>query len=73
MPVEVMRAFEERFGCPVLEGYGLSETSPVAVFNRRDRERKPGSIGLPIDGVEMRVDATSWRASARSRSAATTS
>ena len=55
MPVEVMRAFEEQFGCEILEGYGLSETSPVASFNRRDRERKPGSIGLPIDGVEMRV------------------
>jgi long-chain acyl-CoA synthetase len=55
MPVEVMRAFEERFGCQILEGYGLSETSPVASFNRRDRERKPGSIGLPIDGVEMTV------------------
>ncbi len=55
MPVEVMRAFEERFGCQILEGYGLSETSPVASFNRRDRERKPGSIGLPVDGVEMRV------------------
>jgi long-chain acyl-CoA synthetase len=56
MPVEVMRAFEQRFGCQILEGYGLSETSPVACFNRRDRKRKPGSIGLPIDGVEMRVD-----------------
>jgi long-chain acyl-CoA synthetase len=55
MPVEIMRAFEQRFDCAVLEGYGLSETSPVASFNRRDRERKPGSIGLPIDGVEMRV------------------
>ena len=55
MPVEVMRAFEQKFGCQVLEGYGLSETSPVASFNRRDRERKPGSIGLPVDGVEMRV------------------
>jgi long-chain acyl-CoA synthetase len=55
MPVEVMHAFEERFGCQVIEGYGLSETSPVASFNRRDRERKPGSIGLPIDGVEMRL------------------
>jgi long-chain acyl-CoA synthetase len=50
-----MRAFEQRFDCQVLEGYGLSETSPVASFNRRDRERKPGSIGLPIDGVELRV------------------
>jgi len=55
LPVEVMRGFEERFGCQVLEGYGLSETSPVACFNRRDRERKPGSIGLPIDGVELHV------------------
>ena len=55
MPVEVMRAFEEKFGCQILEGYGLSETSPVASFNRRDQERKPGSIGLPIDGVEMKL------------------
>jgi long-chain acyl-CoA synthetase len=55
LPVEVMRAFEQRFGCQVLEGYGLSETSPVASFNRRDRERKPGSIGLPIEGVEMKL------------------
>ena len=55
MPVEVLRAFEETFGCKVLEGYGLSETSPVASFNHPDRERKPGSIGTPIDGVEMKV------------------
>jgi long-chain acyl-CoA synthetase len=55
MPVEVMHAFERRFGCVVLEGYGLSETSPVAAFNRRDRERKPGSIGLPVRGVEMKL------------------
>jgi len=53
MPVEVMHAFERRFGCVVLEGYGLSETSPVAAFNRRDRERKAGSIGIPVRGVEM--------------------
>jgi long-chain acyl-CoA synthetase len=55
MPVEVLRAFEAHFGCQVLEGYGLSETSPLASFNRRDRERKPGSIGLAIDGVELRL------------------
>ncbi len=55
MPVEIMRAFERQFGCQILEGYGLSETSPVASFNRRDRERKPGSIGLPVDGVEIRI------------------
>ncbi|HSP38006.1 MAG TPA: long-chain fatty acid--CoA ligase [Frankiaceae bacterium] len=55
MPVEVMRGFEEAFGCKVLEGYGLSETSPVASFNHPDRERKPGSIGTPIRGVAMIV------------------
>jgi long-chain acyl-CoA synthetase len=55
MPVEVMRGFEEKFGCIVLEGYGLSETSPVASFNHPDRERKAGSIGTPIEGVEMKV------------------
>jgi long-chain acyl-CoA synthetase len=55
MPVEVLRAFENRFECTILEGYGLSETSPVASFSRRDRERKAGSIGLPVRGVEMRL------------------
>jgi long-chain acyl-CoA synthetase len=55
MPEEVMRKFEEQFGCKVLEGYGLSETSPVASFNHPDRERKPGTIGQPIEGVEMKV------------------
>jgi long-chain acyl-CoA synthetase len=55
MPVEVMRGFEEAFGCIVLEGYGLSETSPVASFNHPHAERKPGTIGTPIRGVEMRL------------------
>jgi long-chain acyl-CoA synthetase len=55
MPVEIMRSFEETFGCIVLEGYGLSETSPVASFNHPHAERKPGSIGTPIRGVEMRL------------------
>ncbi|MDX6581845.1 MAG: long-chain acyl-CoA synthetase [Solirubrobacterales bacterium] len=55
MPVEVMKAFEDAFGCKVLEGYGLSETSPVASFNHPDRESKPGSIGTPLEGVEMKV------------------
>jgi long-chain acyl-CoA synthetase len=50
-----MRAFETAFGCVIIEGYGLSETSPVASFNHLDRERKPGSIGTPIRGVEMKV------------------
>jgi long-chain acyl-CoA synthetase len=55
MPVEVMHGFEEKFGCKVLEGYGLSETSPAASFNHPDRERKAGSIGTPLEGVEMKV------------------
>jgi long-chain acyl-CoA synthetase len=55
LPLELMRAFEERFSTMILEGYGLSETSPVASFNHPDRERKAGSIGTPIAGVEMRV------------------
>ena len=55
LPVEVLRQFEDAFGCKILEGYGLSETSPVASFNHPDRERKAGSIGTPIDGVEMKV------------------
>ncbi len=55
MPVEVLRGFEDAFGAIVLEGYGLSETSPVACSNHPGRERKPGSIGTPLEGVEMRV------------------
>ncbi|HEU0023333.1 MAG TPA: long-chain fatty acid--CoA ligase [Thermoleophilaceae bacterium] len=55
MPAELMRAFEEKFGCIILEGYGLSETSPVASFNHPDKARKPGSIGTPIEGVEMKL------------------
>jgi long-chain acyl-CoA synthetase len=55
MPAEVLHGFERAFGCEVLEGYGLSETSPVASFNHPDRARKPGSIGTPIAGVEMKL------------------
>src|SRR3954447_2728010 len=55
MPVEVLRGFEEAFGCELLEGYGLSETSPVACTNHPGRPRKPGSIGTPLAEVEMKV------------------
>jgi long-chain acyl-CoA synthetase len=55
LPVELLRAFEDAFGCAILEGYGLSETSPVASFNHPHRERKAGSIGTPIAGVEMKL------------------
>ena len=55
LPVEILRNFEQKFGCMILEGYGLSETSPVASFNHPDKVRKPGSIGTPVEGVQMRV------------------
>src|SRR3954452_17677106 len=55
MPVGVMKDFARQFDCIILEGYGLSETSPVASFNHPDAERKPGSIGTPIEGDEMKV------------------
>ncbi len=54
LPLEVLTSFESTFNARILEGYGLSETSPVASFNTVDAA-KPGSIGLPISGVEMRV------------------
>ena len=55
LPVELMRQFESTFGATILEGYGLSETSPVASFNREDAGRKAGSIGTPVRGVEMKL------------------
>jgi long-chain acyl-CoA synthetase len=55
LPVEVLHDVEETFGFPVLEGYGLSETSPAAAFNHPDRPRKPGSIGTPVQGVRLRL------------------
>jgi long-chain acyl-CoA synthetase len=55
LPVDVMRSFEQTFSCAVLEGYGLSETSPVVTFNHPAASRKAGSIGTPIAGVEVRL------------------
>jgi long-chain acyl-CoA synthetase len=54
VPAEVMRRFEETFGCLVVEGYGLSESTCRSTFNPPDRRRKPGSCGVAI-GNEMRV------------------
>ncbi len=54
MPVEVMQRFEEAFGVRVFEGYGLSETSPLATFNHFERPSKPGTVGTPIFGVEVK-------------------
>jgi long-chain acyl-CoA synthetase len=55
LPVELLHGFDEAFGAKVLEGYGLSETVGMGSFNLPDRERKPGSIGLPVGGTEMKV------------------
>jgi long-chain acyl-CoA synthetase len=55
MPAEVLDAFERRFSVPILEGYGLSETSPTATFNQTVDDRRVYSVGKPIWGVEVRV------------------
>lgn len=55
MPVEVMTQFTKKFKIKILEGYGLSETAPVASFSRSDLEFKAGSVGVPIRGVEMMI------------------
>jgi long-chain acyl-CoA synthetase len=55
LPVEVHKDFEKRFGVTILEGYGLSETSPVASFSRLGESVKVGSIGTPVPGVEMKL------------------
>jgi long-chain acyl-CoA synthetase len=55
MPVEVMRAFDERYRVNIVEGYGLSETSPLASLNHLDRPKKPGSIGTPVWGCEFKL------------------
>ena len=55
LPVEMLHAFQRRFGVQILEGYGLSETSPVASFNQVGRPCKPGSIGLPVWGCELKI------------------
>ncbi|WP_346008437.1 long-chain fatty acid--CoA ligase [Janibacter terrae] len=58
LPGETLREFEETFGVQLLEGYGLSETSPVASFNMLDQPTKPGTIGRAIPGCEMKLIGT---------------
>jgi long-chain acyl-CoA synthetase len=61
LPVEVHKDFEKKFGVTILEGYGLSETSPVASFSPFGEEVRVGSIGKPVPGVEMKlIDPESW-------------
>ena len=60
LPVEILHAFKRRFGVQILEGYGLSETSPVTTFSRRDHAIKAGSIGTPVWGVEVKLIDDEW-------------
>jgi long-chain acyl-CoA synthetase len=53
MPVVLLEEVGQRLGVRILEGYGLSETSPVATFNHLERPSKPGTVGLPVLGVEV--------------------
>jgi long-chain acyl-CoA synthetase len=55
LPGQVLREFESKFQIPLIEGYGLSEASPVVSKNPLDGTHKPGSVGLPIPNVEMSV------------------
>ena len=55
LPVQVLEDFEKRFGVPILEGYGMSEGSPVVTFNHLEIGRKPGSVGTPVWGVEVKL------------------
>ena len=55
LPAQVLKEFAEKFSFPLLEGYGLSEASPVVSKNPLEGTRKAGSIGLPIPDVEMSI------------------
>jgi long-chain acyl-CoA synthetase len=55
VPLEVARDFEETFGGEVYEGYGLTEMSGIATTYVRGQRRKPGSVGMPLDGTELRI------------------
>ena len=60
LPVQILQDFQTRFGIGILEGYGLSETSPVATFNQPGRPNKAGSIGEPVWGVEVKLIDPEW-------------
>src|SRR5882724_2104416 len=61
LPAQVLQEFEAKFHIPLIEGYGLSEASPVVTKNPLDATRKPGSIGLPIPNVEVSIQDDSGR------------
>jgi long-chain acyl-CoA synthetase len=60
LPVEILKQFKAKFGVQILEGYGLSESSPVATFSDPDRDPRPGSIGVPIWGIEVKLVDKDW-------------
>ncbi|MET8878818.1 AMP-binding protein, partial [Nocardia sp. NPDC004604] len=60
LPVEILARFRQRFGVDIAEGYGLSETSPLALFADLDHEPRPGSIGRPVWGVQVRLVDEDW-------------
>ncbi len=55
LPLAILEGFESKFNCQILEGYGLSEASAVLTGHRLDMPRKPGSVGKPIEGVELLI------------------
>jgi long-chain acyl-CoA synthetase len=61
LPVEIINRFQNKFHVQILEGYGLSETSPVATFSDPESDPRPGSIGVPIWGVEVKLVDGDWR------------
>ncbi|HLN78979.1 MAG TPA: long-chain fatty acid--CoA ligase [Nocardioidaceae bacterium] len=61
LPVEIIRQVKEKFGVQILEGYGLSETSPVATFSDPERDPRAGSIGVPIWGVDVKLVDGDWK------------
>lgn len=55
LPVALLLAFEKKFGAKVYEGYGLSEAAPIVTAHKDGIEIKPGSVGIPIPGVEVKI------------------
>ncbi|MFC9898479.1 long-chain fatty acid--CoA ligase [Nocardia sp. NPDC127579] len=55
LPGEVIRAFTQRFGCTILEGYGLTESSSAGTYNPLDREQRVGSVGIPLPGTALEI------------------
>ncbi len=55
LPINVLEEFEDRFNVEILEGYGMSEGSPVVTFNMKEFGRKPGSVGKPVWGVDVKI------------------